>query len=100
MDILTQTILAIFPSLLTGIVLAVWNRRQDEREAKADKQEAERRKSELVQLDLLVTTAELSRATAIAMKDGHTNGETSAALNKYESAITKFREFEREKLAE
>lgn len=100
MELISQVISAALPSLLTGLVLAVWNHRQNKRDKKADKQEAERRKSELVQLDLLVTTAELSRATAIAMKYGHTNGETSAALQKYESAMTKFREFEREKLAE
>lgn len=100
MNIMTQIILAALPGILTGVVLAVWNRKQNQRDKRADEKEAKRRKYETLQLDLLVTTAELSRATAIAMKYGHTNGETTEALNNYDRAIKNFREFEREKLAE
>ena len=41
----------------------------------------------------------LTRATAVAVKYGTTNGEMAEGLRRYK-AISKFREFERERIAE
>ena len=57
-------------------------------------------RGEIVQLDLLVATAELTRATAVALKYGQTNGEMKEGLRRYNEAIERFREFEREQLIE
>lgn len=100
MDMFSQILWAALPGIITGLVLAAWNRRQKIRDDTADQREEERKKSEVVKLDLLVATAELTRATAVAVKYGHTNGEMSEGLRKYNEAIEQFREFERDKLAE
>ena len=42
----------------------------------------------------------LTRATAVAVKYGTTNGEMAEGLRRYNEAISKFREFERERIAE
>lgn len=99
-DTLLNLLWAALPALITGVALAEWNNKQKEREDAADRREEERRRSEVVQLDLLVATAELARANAVALKDGHTNGEMKEGLRKYNEAIEKFREFERERLVE
>lgn len=100
MELLAQILWAVLPGILTGIVLAVWNRKQKRRDDSADQREAERHRGEIVQLDLLVATAELTRATAVAVKYGTTNGEMAEGLRQYNEAISKFREFERERIAE
>ena len=100
MDMLTQIAWSALPALLSGIVLAIFGRQQNKRDKAADKREEERKKSEVVKLDLLVATAELTRATAVAVKYGNTNGEMSEGLRRYNEAIEQFREFERDKLAE
>ena len=89
---------AIIPSLLVGIVLAVWNYKQ-EKKVKADeaREHAARRKDSLV-ISLLVATAELSYAQVMALKRGSPNGEVEVALARYNKAMEKFREFEREQL--
>ena len=93
-----EILYAVLPGVVTGIVLAAWNRKQKKRDDTADRREAERRHGEMVQLDLLVATAELARATAVAVKYGHANGETEEGLRKYNEAIEQFREYERERL--
>ena len=99
-DTLIQILWAALPSLITGLILAAFSRHQKQRDDAADQREAERQRGEIVKLDLLVATAELARANAVALKDGHTNGEMKEGLRKYNEAIEKFREFERERLVE
>lgn len=98
MDWLIGIVTAIIPSLLVGIVLAVWNHKQNQK-VKADetKEHAARRKDSLV-ISLLVATAELSYAQVMALKRGSPNGEVEVALARYNKAMEKFREFEREQL--
>lgn len=100
MDILIQILWAALPSLITGLILAAFSRHQKERDDAADQREADRQRGEIVQLDLLVATAELTRATAVALKYGQTNGEMKEGLRRYNEAIERFREFEREQLIE
>lgn len=98
MDTLIQILWAVLPSIVTGIILGVWNRKQKKRDDAADQREADRQRGEIVQLDLLVASAELTRATAVAVKYGHANGEIDVALGGYNKAIEAFHEFEREQL--
>ena len=70
MDMFSQILWAALPSLLTGIILSVWNSRQKRREIVRDEKEADRRKSEMLRISLLVATAQLSRAVAMAIKRG------------------------------
>lgn len=97
-DTLTDILWAALPGIVTGIILGVWNKRQKKRDDAADQREADRQRGEIVKLDLLVASAELTRATAVAVKYGHTNGEMAEGLRRYNEAIEQFREYEREQL--
>lgn len=98
MDMFSQILWAALPSLLTGIILSVWNSRQKKREIVRDEKEADRRKSEMLRISLLVATAQLSRAVAMAIKRGSPNGEIEEGLEQYNMAMEEFREFEREQI--
>ena len=97
-DMFSQILWAALPSLLTGIILSVWNSRQKRREIVRDEKEADRRKSEMLRISLLVATAQLSRAVAMAIKRGSPNGEIEEGLEQYNMAMEEFREFEREQI--
>ena len=94
----TDLLWAIAPGIITGIVLAFWNRREKRREEQSSGQEADR-ESEMMRIDLEVATAQLSYAVAIAVKRGSVNGEMEAAITVYERAMEKFRKFERKQMA-
>lgn len=99
-DILISVLWAALPALITGVALAEWNHKQKERDDITDHRERMRQRGEMVQLDLIVATAELARATAVAVKCGKTNGEMDKALGEYNEAISRFREYERERVIE
>ena len=89
---------SLVPSIIVGLVLFYWERRQKKRDAKRAEEESTRIESDLLRLDLEVATAQLSYAVAMAHKRGHANGEMESAIDKYEDAMSKFREFERKKV--
>jgi hypothetical protein len=63
-----------------------------EEEARKDREEA-RRKYEVFQVKTLTAVTALSKANAIALKNGKCNGETSAALAYLEQVKHEQREF-------
>lgn len=89
---------AIVPSLLVGVVMAFWSRQQNKKNKAADDREANTRKKDALQIALLVATAELSYAQVMALKRGSPNGEVEVALDRYNKAMEKFRDFERQQL--
>lgn len=99
-DVIIKLLWAIGPSLIVGITMALWNNRQNKANADQKKREDLRYKSEILRIDLLVATAQLSYATAVALKRGYANGEVEEGVKAYNSAITKFREFERSLIAD
>ena len=99
MDVLISLVWAVLPGLITGIVMAVFNRQQKKRNDASDTRERDRIKSEKLQISLLLASAQLSYATTMAMKRGRTNGEVEPAIEQYEKAMREFRDFEREQVA-
>ena len=98
MEILKEIALAIIPALIVGIIMANFNKQQkkrDERQMQADEQ---RQKNESLKLNLLLATAQLSYAVAMAIKRGSPNGEIEEGVEQYNKALEKFRVFEREQL--
>ena len=89
---------AITPGIIVGIVLFYWERRQKKQDTHRKEQEEIRAEKEVLQLDLQVATAELSYATAMALKRGTPNGEMESAMERYNTAMGKFRRFERKYL--
>lgn len=89
---------AIAPGIIVGIVLALWEKRQKKRDARNSDIAAYKQEKELRLMDLQIATAQLAHATAMAIKRGAPNGEMEGALNGYDSAMSKFRAFERKYL--
>ncbi len=90
---------SIVPSLLVGMVLFYWEQRTKKQDRQKSTLEDLAVESDMLRLDLEVATAELSYATAMAVKRGTPNGEMEPAIEHYEHAIEKFRKFERKHLA-
>ena len=57
---------SLVPSIIVGLVLFYWERRQKKRDAKRTEEESTRIESDLLRLDLEVATAQLSYAVAMA----------------------------------
>lgn len=94
-----EALWAVLPGIITGIVLAFWNRRQNRKDSAKSQAEEDRLESEMFRLDLEVATAQLSYAVAMAVKRGSPNGEMEVAVRQYEKAMEKFRKLERKHLA-
>lgn len=91
---------ALAPSIITGIVLAVWTRWYSKTTKKKDDAEAARRKEARLNLNLTFATAQLSYACAMAIKRGFPNGEIEEAVETYKVALEDYRVFERGLVAE
>lgn len=72
------------PSAVVGGIVSIAFRRIEKRlekeEAERTKREEARRQYEIFQVKTLTAVTALSKATAIALKNGKCNGETKAAL--------------------
>lgn len=87
------------PSIIVGVVLFYWERRQKKKDAQHRLQEQSIVEGDMLRIDLEVATAQLAYAVAMAYKRGHANGEMEVAISRYEKAMEKFRKFERKQLA-
>lgn len=99
MEILIQLMWAIAPGIIVGVVMAVWNKQQKHRTDMDEQREKERIESERLRISLLVATAQLSYAVAMAYKRGSVNGEMEIGIAQYEKAMESFRSFEQEQMA-
>lgn len=68
------------PSAITGFFFWLLERKLEKREAERDEKEAIREKQEFLMVKSIGAAIALGEASAIALKNGHTNGETEAAL--------------------
>ena len=93
-------ITAILPSLCVSFIMLGFNHRQSRRDKQAALKENQRRESERCQLELLLATAKLSYALAMAAKRGTPNGEIEDGIEQYEIAMSRFKTFERELVTE
>lgn len=96
--VLSQLLWAVAPSLVVGIIMALWNKQQKSRENARKDAETAQVKSETLRISLLLATAQLSYACAMAIKRGSPNGEMETAFAQYNEAMQTFRNFEREQL--
>jgi hypothetical protein len=81
-------ILKLLPTVAVGVIMAWFNKKQSVREKQHEHQNEIRRKECLLQLKMQAATADLSRATAIALKRGSVNGDLDRGLAAYEDAKT------------
>ncbi len=98
-EFFVQALWAVSPGIVVGIVMAVWNRGQKKRDDREDQREDDRYRSEMLRISLLIATAKLSYAVAMAIKRGSPNGEVEEGIKQYESAMEEFRKFEQQQVA-
>lgn len=80
MDIASLIIAMSIPSGITGFCFWLLERKLDKREKKRQEKEAIREQQEFLMVKGIGAAIALGEASAIALKNGHTNGETEAAL--------------------
>ena len=95
-----EIVQAALPSLLVGVVMALFNRGQKKRDAATREREAARLEAENVQVSLLVASAKLSYALAMAVKRGAPNGEVEDGVEQYREAMKAFKRLERKLVAQ
>ena len=82
MEWLTPLLSAVVPSLVCGIVLAMFNKKQNRKDAEVERRAAARKED-----------AKLSYAVAMAIKRGTPNGEVEEGIEAYEAAKKKYIKF-------
>ena len=83
------------PSIFVGIVMAIYNKKQSQRDDDAKEREELRIEGENVRLNLLLSANKLSYAVAMAIKRGTPNGEVEEGIEQYKTAMEEFKRFER-----
>ncbi len=84
---------ASLPSLLVGIVLAIFNKKYD-KNAKKLEEKAEIRATETrLSMKLSMANGDLSYATVMALQRGSTNGEVEPAVEAYRKAKEEYDSF-------
>ena len=89
---------AVLPSLTVGVIMAIFNRKQQKQIQKEEEKEKAKLESAVLELNLVVATAQLSYAVAMALKRGEPNGEIEEGIEAYEKAMSDFRKFERKQI--
>ena len=73
--------------------MAFFTRAQKRRDEETDERAKARQKESLLALELNMSTAKLSYATAVALKRGHANGEVEEGIKAYNEAKKKYVDF-------
>ena len=87
------TILSIASPVLVGLFLLFFKRAQDKKDTTYEENYKARCKESLLSLEMITATADLSYATAIAVKRGYANGEVEVGIESYEKAKESYRLF-------
>lgn len=94
-----STIICATIAALSALSVAVVERRAD-KERKTATLRAERRARESrLSMDLMSASCELAMVTAVAMREGHTNGTLEPALSAARDAQEKYRSFLKDEAA-
>ncbi len=80
LDIAQLVALMGIPSAITGLCFWLIQRRLTKRDEEFDRRDAARERNEVLLVRSVGAAIALGEATATALKNGHANGETEAAL--------------------
>ena len=80
LDITQLVALMGLPSAITGLCFWLIQRRLTKRDEELDRRDAARERNEVLLVRSVGAAIALGEATATALKNGHANGETEAAL--------------------
>lgn len=98
------TIISAVCSIICGALLFYWQRAQSKRDAAAEKAAEERekklerrgeqrRKESLLGLRMQQANGNLSRAVAVALEQGHINGNVEAAIREFDAACATYADY-------
>lgn len=93
-------LLGLLPTLITGVVLYMVQRKIRIRDEAAEERAATRKRESLLQLKMLMASNKLSFAVAMAVKRGKPNGEVEDAIDIYNEAKDEYYAFLNEQAAE
>ena len=79
-DVTTLLIALGVPTAITGFFFWLLKRHIDKKDKEREEHEQARKQNELLLVQGVFASIGLGEATALALKNGHTNGETEAAL--------------------
>ena len=93
-------LLGLLPSVIAGAVAFYIQRAQKKRDERLENSAKARKDEALLSLDLIMASAKLSYASAMAIKRGYANGEVEEAIKNYEDVNKKYIEFLKEQTSE
>ena len=88
------------PAIVAAVISYRINKKSDQRHEAAEKRHNERAKAERLSMEMQLATADLSYATATAIKRGKANGEVEAGIASYEKAKKDYFDFINSKYVE
>ena len=91
MDI--NVIITIGQTIFISMLIFYLQRRQNKSDKQKEKHEQARKIESLLQMELIMASAKLSYACAMAMKRGKANGEVEEGAKAYEEAKNKYYHF-------
>ena len=97
---MVEAIIAAIPSFILSVFVFYLQRKQNKKDKEAAHKAEIKKKSELLQLEMVMANNKLSYACAMALKRGHANGEVEEAVEAYEKAKTKYYHFLNEEAVE
>lgn len=86
-------IIAIAEALFTGMLIFYFQRSQRLRDERKEALDDARKKESLLLLELVMASAKLSYACAMALKRGEPNGEVEEGVKAYKEAKVKYYKF-------
>lgn len=96
LEVIDTVLQAVLPSLCVSVVMVYFNKAQKSKDEQTVENEKLKEESTSVQLSLMLAAAKLSYATAMAMKNGHPNGEVEEGVAQYKKAMQAFKKLERD----
>lgn len=84
---------AVAPSIFVGVVMAYFNRKQSKKDKEIEDRAEARKKESLLLLKMQFAIGKLSYATAVAVRDGKTNGEMKEGIETYDNAVAEYNRF-------
>lgn len=92
--------LGLLPSIITGIATFYLQRAQKKRDKHLEKRANARKQESLLSLGLMMASAKLSYACAVALQVGHVTNEVQEAKEAYEKAESAYYRFMKEQTTE
>ena len=86
-------LIAIGQTIFISMLIFYLQRKQNKSDKQKEKHEQARKTESLLQMELIMASAKLSYACAVALKRGKANGEVEEGVQAYEEAKGKYYKF-------